>query len=125
MPALYFLGVRDALAEVQAGLEPSELLLACLDDVCIVARPDRVRFLFDRLSETLWRTACIRMVLAGSPALVVGEVPVFVGSLALAPAQRVLGVPVGSPQFVAAQLLAAFAVLLHSSVQPCPAFAPT
>ena len=28
MPALYSLGVRDALAEVQAGLEPNELLLA-------------------------------------------------------------------------------------------------
>ena len=68
MPALYSLGVRDALAEVQAGLEPSELLLAYLDDVYIVARPDRVRF------PTLWRTACIRlMARRGSGTLLAGS----------------------------------------------------
>ena len=60
MPALYSFNVRDALTEAQAGLEPNELLLVSLDDVYIVARPDRVRLLFDCLFEILWRTACIR-----------------------------------------------------------------
>ena len=38
-PALFSLGRRAALAEVQARLAPSELLLAFFDDVCVIARP--------------------------------------------------------------------------------------
>ena len=40
-------------AQVHACLEPNELLLVYIDDVYLLAWPDRIRFLFDRLSETL------------------------------------------------------------------------
>ena len=60
MPA-FFWGQQAALAEVQARLAPSELLLAFLDDVDVIARPDRIRPIFDMLSDALRRDAHIRL----------------------------------------------------------------
>ena len=102
MPAFCSLGQRAALAEVQARLAPSELLLAFLDDVYVIARPDRIRSIFDMLSDALWRHAHMRLD-AGATGheseLASSADPVFVGSRSLATSQQgflVLGVPVGS-----------------------------
>ena len=42
MPALFALGLHQALVAVQAGLLPSERLLAFLDDIHVVCAPERV-----------------------------------------------------------------------------------
>ena len=52
----------SVLAEVQARLAPSELLLAFFDDVYLIARPDRIRPIFDMLLDALWRHAHIRLI---------------------------------------------------------------
>ena len=47
MPALYALAQQPALCEVQAQLRDGEAIFAFLDDTYVVARPDRVRPLYD------------------------------------------------------------------------------
>ena len=42
MPLLFCMGQHAALQEVQARLRPNERLSACLDDVYVVSKPDRV-----------------------------------------------------------------------------------
>ena len=42
MPALFALGLHQALIAVQASLLPSERLLAFLDDIFVVCSPERV-----------------------------------------------------------------------------------
>ena len=46
MPGLYSLAAHAALQEVQAGLRDGEAVFAFLDDVYVVALPDRVRELY-------------------------------------------------------------------------------
>ena len=121
MPALYALGQRPALAEVQHALQPGERLLAFHDDIyAVVPQPERVRSVFDSLSEALWRRARIRLnqgktkvwnASGSAPQGILdldpGDFSVWVGALSLPAASRgltVLGVPLGSSEFVAAQL---------------------
>ena len=57
MPALFALGLHQALVAVQAGLLPSERLFAFLDDIYVVCSPDRVADVHASLQAELWRHA--------------------------------------------------------------------
>ena len=60
MPAFYALAQHAALADLQSQLLDGEAILAFLDDVYIVAAPERVRTLYDALAAALWHRARIR-----------------------------------------------------------------
>ena len=47
MPALFCLGIHDALHNVSANLRADEHVLAYLDDIYIVASRDRTRVIYD------------------------------------------------------------------------------
>ena len=53
MPLLFSIGIQGALEKVADALTPDEQIYAFLDDVYIVCQPDRVRFLFDLLAESI------------------------------------------------------------------------
>ena len=61
MPALFALGLHQALVAVQAGLLPSERLFAFLDDIYVVCSPDRVADVYGSLQAELWRHARIQV----------------------------------------------------------------
>ena len=61
MPLLFALAVHNALDEVHQGLQSSEYLFAYLDDVYAVCKPERVRVVYDKLADALFRLAGIRL----------------------------------------------------------------
>ncbi len=61
MPLLFALGIHDALHEVAQRLRPGEDISAFLDDVYVLCSPDRVRDIYDMLSEALQRVAGIEL----------------------------------------------------------------
>ena len=122
MPLLFRLGQHPALAAVSAGLRDGERLFAFHDDLYIVCRPERVGAVHDLLRRYLWQhagislhagktkvwnrngacpPACVAMqraAVAVSPTAVVWrgdtELPTHQQGL------KVLGVPLGHPDFV-------------------------
>ena len=123
MPLLFSLGQHSALLRVQERLHEGEVLLAFLDDICTVTKPERVRDVHRILEESLWSESGIR-VHQGKTKMwnAAGEKPpgcevlertadptavVWRGSEALPPCRRgikVLGTPLGHQDFVTAQL---------------------
>ena len=61
MPLLFSLAIHDALREVSLQLQEEELLFAYLDDVYVVSKPDRTRFLYDLLADRLYTLARIEL----------------------------------------------------------------
>ena len=59
MPALFCLAMRPALQEIQARLQPGDLVVAYLDDVYILTTPDRAREAHDVAKEVLKRVCRI------------------------------------------------------------------
>ena len=55
MPMLFSLGQHNALRAAQARLEEGKLVFAYLDNVYIVASPNRVSAMCAILQEGLWR----------------------------------------------------------------------
>ena len=53
MPALFCLGLHDALERANANLRPGEKLLAYLDDVYIISSPDRARAVYDNVTQEI------------------------------------------------------------------------
>ena len=53
MPLLFSLAIHSALLEVKAGMRPGELLFTFLDDVHVVASSQRIREVYNLLSEKL------------------------------------------------------------------------
>ena len=117
MPALFALGQRAALQAVQRRLRPDELLLAYLDDIYAVATPDRVRPIYDLLAHELYTHSHIQLNSGKTrvwntsgnqpPHLEPLGQDVWVGNTALPPQARgltVLGAPIGSNEFIQAQL---------------------
>ena len=121
MPALFSLVVRGPLAAAAQRLDPGDLLTAFLDDVFLITSRERARASFDVVREELARGAGIELedsktrVYAdalGPPPPGIAELgsaddPVWRADPALPPAQRgvrVLGMPLGSPEYVAAFL---------------------
>ena len=63
MPALFCMALRPALVEIQAGLPAGDLVTAYLDDIYVVTKPERARWVYDIVQETLWRV-CVCVGLA-------------------------------------------------------------
>ena len=121
MPALFSLAIQPALRETEGLLQDGEAIFAFLDDVYVVASPQRVKPLHDALTRALWAHARVQLnagktrvwnaageeppqlsALRGSP-----EDPVWVGDWSLPAEQQgltVLGAPLGSDAFVRHQL---------------------
>ena len=107
MPLLFALGVHDALADVSARLLPGEDLVAFLDDVYVLCKPERVRTVYDWLSDAFGRIAGIELH-SGKTRVWNrgGEMPPRIADLggeegAWSPDGVVLlGVPVGTAEFV-------------------------
>ena len=59
-PALFSLALNLALVEANAALEPGEALIAYLDDVYILTRPERARAAFDAVTRVIEDRAGIR-----------------------------------------------------------------
>ena len=102
MPMLLALGQHPALLAVQAKLLVNERVFAYLGDMYAVCRPDRCGAVFAILQQELQSHAEIqlhhRMARRVKP-----EAVVWRGDLELLLSQqcmRVLGVPIGQPQFV-------------------------
>ncbi len=120
MPALFALGQHSTLQAVQQSLQDGEALFAFLDDVYAICRPERARPIFDRLEAELqaqcgiginlgktrvWNRAGLEP--AGFDGMGAPEQPVWTGGANIPPEQRgikVLGTPLGSPEFVARQM---------------------
>ena len=61
MPALYSLAQHGAHQEVQAQLLDGEAVFAYLDDVYVLAAPERIRELYDAVARTLWGRARVQL----------------------------------------------------------------
>ena len=61
MPALFSLGMHRALTALQTELQPGERVFAFLDDLYIVAAPERVRTLFDAVARRLYEEVRISL----------------------------------------------------------------
>ena len=57
MPALFSLGLASALREIQASLREGEMVIAYLDDLYLVSRPDRAKAVYD-LAVSIIRRCC-------------------------------------------------------------------
>ena len=117
MPALFALGQRPALREVQRHLAPNEYLMAFLDDIYVAVTPQRVRPVYDLLATHLHHHARIHLnqgktrvwnAAGTEPPNIASLGPdVWVGNPNLPATHQgltVLGAPVGSPMFVQHQL---------------------
>ena len=117
MPALFALGQRPALREVQRQLAPNEYLMAFLDDIYVAVAPQRVRPVYDLLATHLHHHARILLnqgktrvwnAAGAEPPNIASLGPdVWVGNPNLPATHQgltVLGAPVGSSMFVQHQL---------------------
>ena len=98
--------LHDALAQVNAALQPGEFLCAFLDDVYAVSAPHRTRAIYDMLAEFLERVAGIQLHEGKTRVFnTAGREPPDVGALGSevwSPSGViVLGTPIGSPAYVA------------------------
>ena len=135
MPALYALAQHPALVAVQDQLLDGEALFAFLDDIYIVANPERVRPLLDALSAALWEHARVQLHAgktriwnaAGEEPPSIADLtrdvsePVWVGDWSLPPAQQgllVLGAPLGHEAYIRERLRLKRAE--HDVAQPYP-----
>ena len=109
MPALFALGQRPALREVQRHLAPNEYLMAFLDDIYVAVPPHRVRPVYDLLATHLHHHARIHLnqgktrvwnAAGAKPANITSLGPdVWVGNANLPATHQgltVLGAPLGS-----------------------------
>ena len=128
MLLLFALGQHNALSEVQNQLRPEEMLFAFLDDIHVVCRPGRVGVVHTMLENALWGHARIQVhagktkvwnragvrpeacdFLERRAHLAVERARVWRGGLETEARERgmkVLGTPVGHPEFVEHQLQA-------------------
>ena len=130
MPMLYSLGQHRALEAIHSSFQPTETLMAFLDDVyAVTPSPDRVGGILGSIQENMWVHSSIRIdggktqvwnaagrkpaicevsdrvAQAADPAAKVwkgSEVPPNQQGL------KILGAPFGHPEFVAAQLEKSF-----------------
>ena len=122
MPALFALGQRAALADVQQQLHLGEHLFAFLDDVYALVPPDRVQHVYALLEHHLFQHAHIQLHRGKArvwnraglqpPHIQHLGPEAWVGDPALPPSDQglaILGSPLGSPAFVAQQLQEAVA----------------
>ena len=115
MPMLFSLGEHPALEAIQRRLIDGEKLLAYLDDVTVICSPERVRAVLTIIGEELARHAQVSIHHGKTQVwnrgrlarLVKPEAVVWRCDTQLPAAQQgvvILGVPIGSPDFVRQQL---------------------
>ena len=115
MPLLFSLGLHRALCAVRDRFLLSERLLAFLDDICVICSPDRVvsvHVVHVALQEELWAHSRIHVHQLWNrsekpPACWDPTAIVWRGDQTLPCSQqgmKVLGTPLGHPEFVSAQL---------------------
>ena len=124
MALLFSLGQNSALQCLQSFLLPSEQLFANLDDLYVVCSPERVGAIFTRLKSDLESHACIQVHLGKTKVWNrAGAEPEACSSMQEAAQRvdpdarvrigdgplsqqglRVLGIPIGTPEFVRSQL---------------------
>ena len=114
-PGFYALGQHDSLVAASASLQPPERLAAFLDDLYVVTGPDRTAPLLHVVTGEVERGAGVEANLGKTRVYNAagGDAPPGIDDLGrdvwcgnLPPAQRgfvALGVPIGHPDFVAAQ----------------------
>ena len=135
MPALFSLGLDFALRAFQSDLLPGERAAAFLDDIYVTAPPQCIRQLFDRLAHHLQHQTGIQLhhgktqvwnasgtVPPGITALSQSEA-VWAGAHDQPRAQRglrVLGLPVGTDEYIQAEL-----TRLHAKQLPLLEAIPT
>ena len=123
MPMLFALGQHQAIVQTQARLRDNEKVMAFLDDIHIATpEPDRVMEAHTVVAEELWSHARIQVQIGKTqvwnrggiePAgmedltrvarLVKPDAIVWKGDPQLLPLQqglKVLGVPIGQPEFI-------------------------
>ena len=61
MPALFCLAMKPALEEIQSRLQPGDVVVAYIDDVYVLTRPERARAVYDMVSEVLERVCGIQV----------------------------------------------------------------
>ena len=124
MPLLFSLGQHSALQSLQSFLLPGEQLFAYLDNLYVVCSPERVGAIFTRLKSDLESHARIQVHLGKTKVWNrAGEEPEACSSMQEAAQRvdldarvwtgdgplsqqglRVLGIPIGTPEFVRSQL---------------------
>ena len=114
MPALFSLGLAAALQEAQRSLQPNELVIAYLDDLYIVTLPERARAAYDTVTGIVATRCGIRPNLgktvcwnhaggACPPGIAELGSEVWRGAATLdARGIRLLGAPLGTPEFIRA-----------------------
>ena len=105
MPLLFSLAIHNALAEVKEQLLDGEFLFAFLDDVYVLAKPDRIRTIYDLLSVKLSTMAGIQLHTGKTRTWnKAGVCPARMAELELSvwshEGIKILGTPVGSAEFV-------------------------
>ena len=115
MPLLFSLGQHSALQSLQSFLLPGEQLFAHLDDLFVVCSPE-LGAIFTRLKSDLESHARIQVHLGKTKGNRAGEEPEACSSMQEAAQRvdpdarvsqqglRVLGIPIGTPEFVRSQL---------------------
>ena len=118
MPALFSLGQHQALQAAHEQLQAGETLYAFLDDIYVTVSPERVRPVYDLLSEQLFNHTGIRLN-TGKTRVWNGRGPtptqphltrlpdVWVGNPARPTTEQgltVLGAPIGHADFIQTQL---------------------
>ena len=51
MPLLFALGIHNSLCEISADLLPGEHLFAYLDDIYVIAEPERIPILLEKVEQ--------------------------------------------------------------------------
>ena len=60
MPMMFALGLHDSLDKINRELRPDEHVFAFLDDVYVVAQPDRIHPIYDVLGAIVCRRTGIK-----------------------------------------------------------------
>ena len=114
MPALFSLGLAEALREAQANLLPDELVIAYLDDLYIVSSPERARTAYDMVTRIIQQRCGIQPNLGktvcwskqgGNPPPGIAELGTNVWKGNGSESERgirVLGAPLGTADFTTA-----------------------
>ena len=105
MPLLFSLAIHNALAEVKAHLNEGERLFAFLDDIYVLAKPGRIREIYNLLGERLFARSGIQLHTgktrtwngAGAPPPRMEVLGLDVWSCS---GIKILGTPVGDDEFV-------------------------
>ena len=103
MPLLFNLAIHNALEEVRGQMQEGELLFAFLDDIYIVSSPARTRRIYDLLQTHLMAGIQLhegKTSVWNKAGVCLPEVAELGDEVWSPRGVKILGTPVGSPEFV-------------------------